>query len=523
MKNMAKCLMVQGTSSDAGKSLLVTALCRIYSKRGYKVAPFKSQNMSLNSYTTKEDGEIAIAQVLQADAANVEASIHMNPVLLKPKGEFISQVIVQGKAVGDMDFRDYQTNYREKALKAIAESLNILKEENDLIFIEGAGSPAEINLRDKDIANMKIAEMADAPVLLIADIYKGGVFAQIAGTIMLLEKSQQDRIKGTVINKFIGNADILKPGIEEIEEISRTPVLGVLPYDNDLKLPEEDSASLKNHNFKTNKPIVIGVIKFPKIANFTDIDPFEYEEDIGIRMIEVHDGIDTENPEIDALILPGTRSATGDMQALKDSGMDLKIKELAEKIPIIGICGGYQILGKSIIDDNKKESNVGTIEGLGLLDIYSEFKREKKIVKQSIAKIDLSKADDLSETNDLIYEIFKNIDGEEVRGYELHEGTTYLNSAKALLKIEKGIGNNDESDFDGAYSNNIFGSYFHGIFHNYNIRREFLNYLRRKKGIKEYNGEDPYQSTKDYSIEKLAKIVEDNLDMDYIDKLLFEE
>ena len=329
---MAKCLMVQGTSSDAGKSLLVTALCRIYAKRGYKVAPFKSQNMSLNSYTTEEDGEIAIAQVLQANAANVKPSIHMNPILLKPKGEFTSQVIVQGKAVGDMDFREYQTKYRQKALEAIKESLDILKEENDLIFIEGAGSPAEINLRDKDIANMKIAEIADAPVLLVADIYKGGVFAQIAGTIMLLEKSQQDRIKGTVINKFIGNADILIPGIKEIEEITSTPVLGILPYDNNLKLPEEDSASLMNHKFDSGKDITIGVIKLPKIANFTDIDPFEYEEDVGLRMIEIFDDIDCENPDIDALILPGTRSATGDMKALKDSGMDLKIKKLSEML-----------------------------------------------------------------------------------------------------------------------------------------------------------------------------------------------
>lgn len=520
---MAKCLMVQGTSSDAGKSLLVTALCRIYAKRGYKVAPFKSQNMSLNSYTTEEDGEIAIAQVLQANAANVEPSIHMNPILLKPKGEFTSQVIVQGKAVGDMDFREYQTKYRQKALEAIKESLDILKEENDLIFIEGAGSPAEINLRDKDIANMKIAEIADAPVLLVADIYKGGVFAQIAGTIMLLEKSQQDRIKGTVINKFIGNADILIPGIKEIEEITSTPVLGILPYDNNLKLPEEDSASLMNHKFDSGKDITIGVIKLPKIANFTDIDPFEYEKDVGLRMIEIFDDIDCENPDIDALILPGTRSATGDMKALKDSGMDLKIKKLSEKIPIIGICGGYQILGRTIIDEENKESSVGTIEGLGLLDVFSEFKREEKVVKQSIAKIDLNKNKDSDANDDLIYDIFKNIDGEEITGFELHEGTTQLNSASPLFKVEKGIGNNDDDSYDGAYAGNIFGSYFHGLFYNYNIRREFLNHIRREKGLKEYHGEDPYQTTKDYSIERLANIVEENLDMDYIDSLLFDK
>ncbi len=370
---------------------------------------------------------------------------------------------------------------------------------------------------------MKIAEIADAPVLLVADIYKGGVFAQIAGTIMLLEKSQQERIKGTVINKFIGNADILMPGIREIEEITSTPVLGILPYDNNLRLPEEDSASLMNHKFDAGKDITIGVIKLPKIANFTDIDPFEYEEDVGLRMIEIFDDIDCENPDFDALILPGTRSATGDMKALKDSGMDLKIKKLSEKIPIIGICGGYQILGKTIIDEENKESSVGTIEGLGLLDVFSEFKRDEKVVKQSIAKIDLNKNKDSESSDDLIYDIFKNIDGEEITGFELHEGTTQLNSASPLFKVEKGIGNNDEDSYDGAYAGNIFGSYFHGLFYNYNIRREFLNHIRRKKGLKECNGEDPYQATKDYSIEKLANIMEENLDMDYIDSLLFDK
>jgi len=520
---MAKCLMVQGTSSDAGKSLLVTGLCRIYAKRGYKVAPFKSQNMSLNSFTTKENGEIAIAQVLQAEACKIEPNIHMNPILLKPKGNFTSQVIVQGKAVGDMDFKVYQNEYRNKALKAIKESLDILKSENDIVIIEGAGSPAEINLRDKDIANMKIADIADANVLLIADIYKGGVFASIAGTIMLLNEEDKKRVKGTVINKFIGDASILIPGIKEIEEITKVPVLGVLPYDNNLKLPDEDSASLKNHKFNKNKEITIGIIKFPKIANFTDIDPFEYEKDVGIIMIEMEDNLENYKDKLDALILPGTRNATGDMKILKDKGMDKIIKDLAKEIPIIGICGGYQILGNTIHDENKKESNVGTIKGLGLLDIESYFVKEEKIVKQSIANISLNKPSSNNDHENLINQIFNNIDGEEVRGFELHEGITKLNTSKPLFKIKQGFGNNDNDKYDGAYEKNVFGTYFHGIFNNYNIRREFLNYIRRQKGLKEQNGQDPYETTKDYSIERLTKIIEDNLDMDYIDKLIFDE
>ena len=459
-----------------------------------------------NSYSTGIAGECSQCQAKHPHESNS----------LKAKGRIHLPGYCSGKSRWRHGFQGVPDKISSKSLRSHKRVTGHPKRRKRF------DSPAEINLRDKDIANMKIAEIADAPVLLVADIYKGGVFAQIAGTIMLLEKSQQERIKGTVINKFIGNADILMPGIREIEEITSTPVLGILPYDNNLRLPEEDSASLMNHKFDAGKDITIGVIKLPKIANFTDIDPFEYEEDVGLRMIEIFDDIDCENPDFDALILPGTRSATGDMKALKDSGMDLKIKKLSEKIPIIGICGGYQILGKTIIDEENKESSVGTIEGLGLLDVFSEFKRDEKVVKQSIAKIDLNKNKDSESSDDLIYDIFKNIDGEEITGFELHEGTTQLNSASPLFKVEKGIGNNDEDSYDGAYAGNIFGSYFHGLFYNYNIRREFLNHIRRKKGLKECNGEDPYQATKDYSIEKLANIVEENLDMDYIDSLLFD-
>ncbi|WP_297898694.1 cobyric acid synthase CobQ [Methanobrevibacter sp.] len=552
---MAKCIMVQGTSSNAGKSVMVAALCRIYSRRGYKVAPFKSQNMSLNSYTTKENGEIAIAQVLQAEAADVQPSIHMNPILLKPKGNFNSQVIIQGKAVADMNFYDYQHKFREKALNAINESLEKLKEEYDIIIIEGAGSPAEINMRKEDLANMEIAHMANADVLLVADIDKGGVFASIAGTFSLLDNYDRSRLKAVIINKFSGNLDILMPGIEKIEKIIDAPVLGVLPYDHDLHLPEEDSASLFEHKFDSNKDIIIGVIRLPKIANFTDIDPFEFEEDVGIKLIDINDNlIDSKNNiiDIDAILIPGTRNTTEDMVAIEKSGMANQIREINNKyphIPIVGICGGYQILGKKIFDENKRESPEGSVDGIGLLNIKTYFKNnssEEKIVEQSEGVILKEK---IVENNFEDFEgIFTSIQGEIIKGYEIHEGITtlklgdlnenYDNSKEEqpLLKIKKGIGNTkyreysensqsidskkDIELYDGAIKGNVFGSYLHGIFHNYNFRREFLNYIRKNKGLEKKFGIDPYETKKDYSIDRLAKIVEENLDMEFIDNLL---
>ena len=353
--------------------------------------------------------------------------------------------------------------------------------------------------------------MADANVILIADIEMGGVFAAIAGTYVLLDDYDRSRLKATVINKFRGNLDILKPGLDRIEEITGEPVLGVLPYDETLKLPEEDSASLTTHVFAEDKDISIGVIRLPKIANFTDIDPFEYEEDVALKMIGVNDEIG----DVDAIIIPGTRNSTEDMYALRESGLADKIIEKSSEIPVVGICGGLQILGNIIHDDEKRESKHGTIDGLGLLDIESSFSRAGKIVTQSVATI----PDDLE---GIAGEMFKDIIGEEVTGYEIHEGTSELLGSSRLLNVKKGQGNNDDGKIDGASSGNAFATYFHGIFHNYNFRREFLNYIRVKKGLEAKYGEDPYETQKDYSLNRLAEIVEEHLDMDIIDKLLFE-
>ena len=542
-KIMTKCLMIQGTASNAGKSLIVAALCRIYTKRGYKVAPFKSQNMSLNSYTTKENKEIAIAQVLQAKAANIEPTVDMNPILLKPKGESCSQVIIQGEAVGNKDFfRKYDKtkatqkdidnglmddeDYRIIAKEAVIDSLNNLKRDYDIIIMEGAGSPAEINLREGDLANMGAAEIADANVILVGDIDKGGVFASIAGTFLLLDDEDRSRFKGVIINKFRGKQELLCSGIERLEEIIKVPVLGIVPYAENLQLPEEDSASLKEHDWtkefkEGDNHIIIGVVKLPKIANFTDIDPFDSEDDVEVRMIDVYN-YHEKIKDIDALILPGTRNSTEDMIELEKSGLADKIRELSKEngIPVIGICGGYQLLGNKIYDKNHKESQLDEVEGLGLLDIESEFIREEKIVKQSIARFELEKSteDDGAEA----HKMFSNINGEEVTGYELHEGTTNLLSAKPLFRIKEGMGNNNEGKYDGAYQNNVFGTYFHGIFNNYNLRRELLNHIRKNKGLEIRTGDDPYETSVESSLEKLANIVEDSLDMDYIDSLIID-
>ncbi|UTB34062.1 MAG: cobyric acid synthase CobQ [Methanobacterium sp. ERen5] len=495
--------MIQGTSSNAGKSVAVTALCRIFAKRGYKVAPFKSQNMSLNSYTTNEDAEIAMAQVLQAEAAGVEPSYNMNPILLKPKEDFISQVIVHGKPAGDMNFYHYQNNFRQQALAAIESSINALKEDYDVIVIEGAGSPAEINMLDKDLANMQIARMADADVILVADIDRGGVFASIAGTFSLLPEEDRNRIKGIIINKFRGNLDILMPGIRQIEEIVGVPVLGVLPYDDDLKLPEEDSASLSEHKYRGDGDVVIGVLRLPRISNFTDIDPLEYEPDVTIKLIEMDDEIG----DVDALILPGTRNSVSDLVALKKSGHADKIIHLSKEIPVFGICGGYQILGTMIHDEDHQESKHGTVEGLGLLDIETKFGEVEKVITQSNGIL-TGKG------------LFKDLEGETVEGYELHEGTSSLNNSQALIKIVKGFGNDCEG-YDGAVNGLVSGTYLHGIFHNFQFRRTFTDHVRSSKGMEKLGfATDDFEDMKRSSIERLANIFEENVDMRIIDAKL---
>lgn len=355
---MSRCLMIQGTSSDAGKSLLVSGLCRLYSNRGYKVAPFKSQNMSLHSYTTKEGAEIAIAQVTQAKAARINPTADMNPVLLKPNGKYSSQVIIHGKTVGKKDFskkevddvevefksnNTHNTNNKEIAKKAIEESLNRLKEEYDIIIMEGAGSPAEINLREDDLANMGVAEIADSNVLLVGDIDKGGVFASIAGTFLLLDDEDTQRFKGVIINKFRGNPDLLKSGTDKLEEIINVPVLGIIPYTSGLTLPKEDSSSIKDYfnninnldkdykNYKNYKKlddekIIIGILNLANISNYTELDPLAVEKDVEIRLIDIMSSTSLDG--FDAIIIPDTIKPKEDARILIENNITTKIKEV---------------------------------------------------------------------------------------------------------------------------------------------------------------------------------------------------
>jgi len=468
------------------------------------VVPFKSQNMSLNSFTTQENREIAMAQVFQAEAAGLEPHHHMNPILLKPKEDFTSQVIVHGLPAGDMNFYHYQNNFRDEALKAIKKSLYELEKEYDILIMEGAGSPAEINMLDRDMANMPIARLADADVILVADIDRGGVFASIAGTFQLLPPEDRARIRGIIINKFRGNLDILVPGIRQIEKIVGVPVLGVLPYDKQLKLPEEDSASLSEHKYPNHGRIKVGIMRLPRISNFTDLDPLEYEPDIGIRLVELGD----ELAQLDALIIPGTRNTVNDMVALNESGFSDEIRQIATEIPLFGICGGYQIMGEKIIDPSLKESKHGTVDGLGILGVETSFGDVKKIISQSQGMI-------------MGNGLFKGMEGKLVTGYELHEGITIIKDSKPLTRVIKGCGNHPQSQFDGAVQGMSTGTYFHGIFHNFNFRRFFTDFLREKMGLEKLGFDmDHFQLNKGFSLERLAGIFEENVDMEKMEKIL---
>ncbi|MDO5850888.1 MAG: cobyric acid synthase CobQ [Methanobacteriaceae archaeon] len=499
-----KYIMFLGTSSNAGKTLTVAALCNILSKRGYRVTPFKSQNMSLNSYTTKNNEEMSIAQFMQAEAAGIEPSCHMNPILLKPKGEFTSQVIMHGKPAGDMEFDVYQDKFRDTAIKAIDESLEILKKDYDIAVMEGAGSPAEINMYDKDIANMYMARITDADVILVADIDQGGVFASIVGTYVLLPEEDQKRIKGIIINKFRGNADVLESGIKKVEEITKIPIIGIIPFDEKLNLPEEDSASLTEHQFSKNEKINIGTLRLPKISNFTDIDPLDFEPDVGIKMMDIWDT----STDIDALVIPGTRNTIEDLIELEKIGAFEYIKEMSKEVPIVGICGGYQMLTNKLFDKKHKESDKSVTEGIGLIDAKTEFGLVDKVITQSYGTV-------CSENSMGVNQ------GIKVTGYELHEGITELKTAKPLIKIASGYGNNPNKDYDGAIQGNVCGTYFHGIFHNFEFRRSFTDMLRQKKGLEPLGFEfDGFDDNKRVNYDRLGQLFSNNVDMTFFDNLL---
>ncbi|MGN9163378.1 cobyric acid synthase [Clostridium sulfidigenes] len=494
---MAK-IMIQGTASSVGKSILVTALCRIFKQDGYSVCPYKSQNMSLNSYITLDGKEMGRAQVLQAYAAGLEPEVYMNPILLKPTTDKNCQIIFNGEVYGYSNAKEYH-NLKVKFKDDLKSAFEKLENQFDIIVMEGAGSPAEINLRDNDIVNMGMAELIDAPVLLVGDIDKGGVFASLLGTIMLLSDSEKDRVKGTIINKFRGDISLLKPGVDSLEELTHRDCLGVVPYFK-LDLEDEDGAVDLNKNI-TDK-IDIAIIRLPHISNFTDFDALSIEPDVSVRYVETV----TEFKTPDLVIIPGTKNTLGDLEYLKKSGLYNKIREYEVNGKIIGICGGYQMLGKVLEDPYGVETTLESMEGLDILPIKTVFE-EKKITTRVNGII----AKDLI-NNDTPLSIY---------GYEIHMGkTTLLDEGKSLININKS--NNEEANhLDGVVNNkgNVMGTYIHGIFDGVEFRQHIINELRRDKGIEE-KVSMPYEHLREKELDKLADLVRASIDMNKIYKIM---
>lgn len=492
--------MFQGTCSDAGKSLITAAFCRIFKQDGLKPIPFKSQNMALNSYITDEGLEMGRAQVFQAEAAGMKPQVCMNPILLKPSSDRKSQVIINGKVYKNMNAREYH-EFKPELAGMIREIYEDISSKYDVVVIEGAGSPAEINLRDKDIVNMGMAEMADAPVILIGDIDRGGVFASLAGTIMLLTEKERKRVKGVIINKFRGDKTILEPGIKMLEDIIKIPVLGVIPYTY-LKLEDEDSLSSSFNNKRSkSKPIDVAVIYLPHISNFTDFNMFETQEDVNLRYVRRGEAIG----ETDMVIIPGSKNTISDLMYLKESGLDIEIHKLQKQGKLIwGVCGGYQMLGQKIYDPEGVEGEYKECYGLGLLNMETTFAKEK-VTTQVIGKI-----------NENLPGFLKELGGKTVKGYEIHMGVSKKTGpCQELLTIENSLGE-VVNYLEGGMNEegNVIGSYMHGIFDEAEFLRGLLNIIRREKNLEDVQSEvSSYAEFKEGEYDKLAAVVRENMDM----------
>ncbi|HYE82747.1 MAG TPA: cobyric acid synthase [Clostridia bacterium] len=491
-------LMIQGTASSVGKSLMCTAICRILTKDGYNVNPFKSQNMSLNSYITPEGHEMGRAQVMQAEACGKRPNSAMNPILLKPTSDRKSQVIIEGSVFADMDAVEY-FDFKPQLKGRITEIYQRLEDSSDIVVLEGAGSPAEINLNHEDFVNMGMARIAKAPVLLVGDIDRGGVFASLAGTMLLLSEEERRLVKGVIINKFRGSLEILKPGLKQLEEIIKVPVLGVIPYFS-MNIEDEDSVSeWLRSGASRDGDLDIAVIRLPYMSNHTDFNALRLHEDVSLRFVE----IDSELGNPDVIILPGSKNTIHDMQALKVAGMDRKILKCHEKGSVIfGICGGYQMLGKEILDSLGAESENEFSEGLGLLDTVTEFRQNKLTT--------LSRGRD-------------NLSGSVIRGYEIHMGETLKEGEGHPFITIYERGGKGVTAQDGIMNEErtVFGTYIHGIFDSSSFTRSFLNLVRERKGlIPLVNTAADYWDYKEKQYDRLASLVRDNLDMEKLYEIL---
>ena len=475
--------MIQGTASNAGKSLLAAGLCRIFKQDGYRAAPFKSQNMALNSFITRDGLEMGRAQVMQAEAAGIEPDVRMNPILLKPTGDMASQVIVNGEVRGNYAAKDY---FRDKTalIPEVKKAYESLAAEYDIIVIEGAGSPAEINLKRDDIVNMGMAKLAKAPVLLVGDIDRGGVFASLAGTMLLLDPDERALVKGTVINKFRGDLSILEPGLRTLEQLTGVPVLGVVPYLS-LDVDDEDSLADRFSRKMEKAAVDIAVIRLPRISNFTDFNPLEYLDGVSLRYV----GSVAELGEPDLVILPGTKNTMGDLRFLRESGLEAKIlRHAAAGKPVIGICGGYQMLGETLFDPEGVEYG-GEMAGLGLLPVSTVFAGKKTRAQVRGVLPPLSG-------------IFSSLSGQPYEGYEIHMGVTGAGG------IVTGRGN-------------VYGTYLHGFFDREEVTKAVAGALFRQKGL---NPDAVHAfdiaAYKEEQYDKLAAAVRSALDMAALYRIL---
>lgn len=497
---MAKVIMIQGTMSNAGKSFLAAGLCRIFKQDGYRAAPFKSQNMALNSYITEEGFEMGRAQVMQAEAAGIRPEVYMNPILLKPTSHTGSQVIVNGEVLGNMTAADYFA-YKKQLIPVIMEAFKKLEKQADIIVIEGAGSPAEINLKENDIVNMGMAKLVDAPVLITGDIDRGGVFAQLLGTLLLLEEEEKKRVKGFIINKFRGDKSILDPGITMLEEKGKIPVTGVIPY-MEISLEDEDSLTERFSERKAGR-IDLAVVRYPRISNFTDFNVFEQQEGVSIRYVTSVSGLG--HPDL--IFLPGSKNTMGDLLWMRRNGLEAAVKELAGEVPVFGICGGYQMLGLQIADPEGMEEG-GTAEGMGLLPIVTRLGTDKKRSREKgvINRIE---------------GILSPLSGMEYEGYEIHMGRTVKkDSAEKQDGAEKETGIEAVTAGNGM---NVYGSYLHGLFDKGETAAVLVRALALKKGIPwREEAQEDYRAFKESQYDLLADTLRRHLNMEEIYKMLGE-
>ena len=495
---MGNYIMLQGTSSDVGKSIVTAAICRILKQDGYFPAPFKAQNMALNSYVTSNGDEMGRAQVVQAEAAGIQPRVEMNPILLKPTGNASSQVIVMGRPVGTMQANEYHQKFARQAFSVVEEALEKLLAQHDVLVIEGAGSPAEVNLKANDIVNMRVAKHLQAPVLLIADIDRGGALASLVGTLALLDDDERCLVKGLIVNKFRGDISLLQPALDFLQERTGLPVLGVLPYIDKLDIDDEDSVALTRKNSDEQRDIQIAVIQLPRISNFTDFAALAAEDDVSVNYVKTVK--DLVNP--DMIILPGSKNTIEDLLFLKQSGLSAAIISCNKRgVPIIGICGGYQMLGEKVLDPEHTESALAELAGLGLLPVVTTFAAEK-ITRQVEAS---------TKENIFLGLMFSF---EKLLGYEIHMGRTeYTEPVRAAFMIDRGDG---QLLSDGCVRSDglVMGSYIHGIFDNDGLRRAIIDGLRVNKGLAiNEGGALNMAEKKEAAYERLAQIVRSNLDM----------